>query len=52
MFFLGESNISLYVYDLTAKNYCELDNPSGNQVEVFNNIETMIEKLLTDALEN
>lgn len=47
--FLGESNISWYVYDLTAKNYCELDNPSGNQVEVFNNIETMIEKVLTDA---
>lgn len=51
-FFLGESNISWYVYDLTSHKYIELDNPSGNRVEIFDNIETMVEKILTDALEN
>lgn len=52
IFFLGESNISWYVYDLTSHKYIELDNPSGNRVEIFDNIETMVEKILTDALEN
>lgn len=50
--FLGESNISWYVYDLSSHTYLELDNPSGNRVELFENIETMIEKILADALEN
>lgn len=50
--FLGESNISWYVYDLSLHKYLELDNPSGNEVEIFETIESMIEKILTDALEN
>ena len=49
--FFGESNISWYVYDLIEQKYCELDNPSGEENEVFSNLENMIEKLLSDALE-
>ncbi len=49
--FLGESNISWYVYDLTANKFCELDNPSGTEMEKFNNLDHMVEKLLIDALE-
>ena len=49
--FLGESNISWYVYNLLEHKYYELDNPSGEEVEVFNNLESMVEKLLSDSLE-
>ena len=50
--FLGESNISWYVYDLIEHKYCELDNSFGEEEEeVFSNLESMVEKLLSDALE-
>lgn len=49
--FLGESNISWYVYDLSPLKYCELDNPSGRQIAEFEDIDAMVEKVLTDALE-
>lgn len=49
--FLGESNISWYVYDLTTHKFCELDNPSGTEVEIFDNLDYMVEKFLSDALE-
>lgn len=49
--FLGESNISWFVYDLDECQYCELDNPSGDEVEVFDNVESLVEKILCDALE-
>ena len=49
--FFGESNISWYVYDLVEHKYCELDNPSREEDEVFCNLESMVEKLLSDALE-
>lgn len=48
--FLGESNISWYVYDITTGKYCELDNPSGRENEVFNSLECLLEKLFNDAL--
>lgn len=48
--FLGESNICWYVYDLTECKYCELDNPSGRKSEVFDGLEHMVEKILSDAL--
>lgn len=48
--FLGESNISWYVYDFTTCKYCELDNPSGREIEIFSNLECLVEKLLSDAL--
>jgi len=49
--FIGESNISWYVYDLTERRYVELDNPSGRENEVFSSLECMLEKILSDALE-
>lgn len=49
--FLGESNISWYVYDLSKKKYCELDNPLGSKIEEFNDIYHLLDKLLSDSLE-
>lgn len=49
--FLGESDISWFVYDLEKHQYCELDNPSGTECEVFDNVEDLVEKILCDALE-
>lgn len=48
--FLGESNISWYVYDLITCKYYELDNPSGRENEEFNSLDYLTEKLLSDAL--
>ena len=48
--FLGEGNISWYVYDLANGKYYELDNPSGRETEAFNRIEDLLEKILKDAL--
>ena len=48
--FIGESNISWYVYDLVECQYLELDNPSGRENGVFSSLECMVEKLLSDAL--
>lgn len=49
-FFLGESNISWYAYDFITSKYCELDNPSGREIQIFSNLECMVEKLISDAL--
>lgn len=48
--FLGESNISWYVYEIASGRYMELDNPSGREMVVFNSCEEMLEKLLDDCL--
>ena len=48
--FIGESDISWYVYDLEERRYSELDNPSGEECEVFSSLECMVEKMLNDAL--
>lgn len=48
--FLGEGSISWYVYDLKTKKYCELDNPSGEICQEFNNFEQMFDKMLEDSL--
>lgn len=48
--FLGEGSISWYVYDLKTKKYCELDNPSGELSEEFDDLEQMFDKMLEDAL--
>lgn len=48
--FIGESNFSWYVYDLIEYIYCELDKPSGSKIEMFNNIDILIEKILNNAL--
>lgn len=48
--FIGESNISWYVYDFAECRYVELDNPSGRENEAFSGLECMVEKILSDAL--
>ena len=48
--FLGESSISWYVYDVSDGEYYELDSPSGRKIEKFQNLDNLIEKLLSDAL--
>ena len=48
--FLGESNISWYVYELASGRYLELDNPSGQEMAVFHSCAEMLEKLLDDCL--
>lgn len=48
--FLGEGNISWYVYELETKKYYELDNPSGEINEEFDGFEQMLDKMLLDAL--
>jgi len=48
--FLGESNISWYIYDLVERTYYQLDNPSGRKIQAFNNLEHLLVQLLSDAL--
>ena len=48
--FLGESSISWYVYDLKTKKYYELDNPSGEAGEEFNDLGSMLDKMFEDSL--
>lgn len=48
--FLGESNISWYVYEIATGRYLELDNPSGREMAVFSSFPEMLEKILDDCL--
>ena len=48
--FLGESNISWYVYEFNNKCFIELDNPSGREINKFNSFYEMFNKILIDAI--
>lgn len=48
--FLGESNISWYVYNLKNNIFTELDNPSGGVVKEYYDFDNILEKILTDSL--
>ncbi|WP_278321670.1 YrhA family protein [Clostridium massiliamazoniense] len=48
--FLGESNISWYVYEYKNKCFNELDNPSGRESNKFNSFYEMFNKILIDAV--
>ena len=48
--FLGESNISWYVYENKNNIFNELDKPSGRESNKFNSFYEMFNKLLVDAL--
>lgn len=48
--FLGESNISWYVYDTNNERYIELDNPSGREMVIFKELDEILEKILSDSL--
>ena len=49
--FLGDSNTSWYTYDEVVNKYYELDKPSGDIVQEFENIELLVDKLFGDALQ-
>lgn len=48
--FFGDSNISWYCFDLLNEIYVELDKPSGTQIEIYRDFNTMLEKALEDSL--
>lgn len=48
--FLGESNVSWYVYEISSQNYCEIDNPSGELINSYERFEDLFERMLQDAL--
>lgn len=48
--FLGESNISWYVYEYKNKVFFELDNPSGEKINEFDSFYNMFSKLLSDSI--
>lgn len=48
--FLGESNISWYVYEYKNKCFIELDNPSGRESNKFNSFYEMFNNILIDAV--
>lgn len=48
--FLGDSSDSWYVYGKTTEKYYELDKPSGQIIEEYNDINLLFDKVLNDAL--
>ncbi|MFS0882881.1 YrhA family protein [Metabacillus niabensis] len=48
--FIGESNITWYVYDLQSYKYIELDNPGGEEMHYYDTFDEIITKLLTDSI--
>ena len=40
-----------YTYDLLTNKYYELDKPSGEIVDEFDNIDLLVDKLFGDALQ-
>ena len=49
--FIGENNISWFVYNLSNDEYLELDMPSAEVVEKFNSLDDLLESFLSDAIE-
>lgn len=50
--FIGESNLSWYVYDTKSEIYAELDNPSGRLINSFDTLDLLLSQVLQEALEN
>jgi len=48
--FIGESNFCWYVYGIESKRYFELDNPSGSELEEFEDFESLIDKILEESV--
>lgn len=48
--FLGDSNISWYAYDIEQSLYCELSKPAGDVLNSYSNVNSLIDKILGDAL--
>lgn len=49
-FFIGESNLSWYVYDNISEIFYELDMPSGDIVEEFESLDSLLTAFLQAAL--
>ncbi|MFQ7478271.1 MAG: YrhA family protein, partial [Streptococcus sp.] len=49
--FIGEKNISWFVYNPSNDEYLELDTPSAEVVEKFNSLDDLLESFLSDAIE-
>lgn len=49
--FLGDSNMSWYVYDKDLLKYQELSKPSGTILNTFEDIDSLLDKLMEDALQ-
>ena len=49
--FIGENNISWFVYNPSNDEYLELDMPSAKVVEKFNSLDDLLENFLSDAIE-
>lgn len=50
-FFLGDSNISWYVYDKEILKYHELSKPSGTIVHTYDDLDSLLDALMGDALQ-
>lgn len=49
--FIGENNISWFVYNPSNDEYLELDMPSEEVVEKFNSLDDLLESFLSDTIE-
>ena len=49
--FIGENNISWFVYNPSNDEYLELDMPSAEVVEKFNSLDDLLESFLSDTIE-
>lgn len=49
--FIGENNISWFVYNPSNDEYLELDMPSAEVVEKFNSLDDLLESFLLDTIE-
>ena len=49
--FIGDNNISWFVYNPSNDEYLELDMPSAEVVEKFNSLDDLLECFLSDAIE-
>lgn len=50
LIFLGDSDIAWYCFNVSNKNFVELDKPSGELMERFSNFNNMIESAFSIAL--
>ena len=48
--FLGEGNISWYVYELATERWLELDNPSGELQRVFEDLDALLTAVIGESL--
>ncbi|EEM08284.1 MULTISPECIES: YrhA family protein [Bacillus] len=48
--FFGDSDIAWYCYNVSKKNFVELDKPSGEHMETFCDFDTMLESAFSVAL--